>query len=235
MNYLLWMFLALGGADAERLGHQDFVVREAAQSALVRSWPLSRPAILAAMKSPDLEVRSRALEADRGGAARGGHVLRGILNRPEAKDRLAWLMKVQPSLVRWQMVDYALEDESGKRMLALWLIIAPFEDQDGLPWVPNAIHKEYWEDKELARALCDLVNDTWKSPDGERILLRCDPNVDAVKVDGYMGGLDNVRFWMRGLPDPQTLYGTWEPTRRLWASLKKAGLEAPPAPTGDEK
>lgn len=226
----VWFVAALLSlaAQVERLGADRFVAREAAQAALAAKWPLSRPLLLGGMRSPDPEIRHRAATADVQGANRvagkHGRTLRGLMARPGASEWVGWLMTVQADLVRWDMVDYALADPTGKRVLALWLILAPFPDPDGNPWAPSAVHKAYCADAELARALCDLVNETWRYPDGERIWLACDPELKGVQgMKGYLGGLDNVRFWARGLPDPQD-YRAHDVTRKQWARAKDAGV-----------
>ena len=153
---------------------------------------------------------------------------------------MPWLAAVQPSLVRGPMLDFACGD--AKREHALWLILAPFPDADGLPWVPEAVHKAVAGDAELAGALCALVNHTWVGEDGDRILLACDPALKEVAGfgpwKGRMLGLDNARFWLRGLGDPQNYHRDGYPkkARAVWLQRKAAVPETrSPTPPGGAK
>lgn len=226
---MLLISLLFGWYDLGRLASADYRVREAATARLVRLWPLSAAALDAGHDSPDPEVRHRSQVALRTATAPFRVALMpGVSRHP-------WLLKVQANLVRPDMVAFAAADKSGKRMLALWLILCPFDDAAGLPWVPAKIHAEYHADRELAAALCDLVNHSFAPPPGEPdIMLACDPRLKTNPMPKHLGGLDNVRFWARGLPDPG-YYGSWaahgrlDEVRALWAKAKRPGL-VPPAP-----
>jgi hypothetical protein len=218
------------------LGHPEYAVRECAQQTLERLWPLSRPAILLARESDDPEIRLRVWRADMEGAknrfGRHAHVGRGIMDRPGSGDKLLWLLKVQPDLVRWGMVDFALKDPSGNRMLALWLLASPFEENGELPWFPHDLHREFSQDTQLAQALCDLVDATWRDAAGDCLLLGCNPKYKTSQTH-YLEGVDNVRFWLRGLPDPQgAAYNSQrlKDMRRLWNLFRDKGLTVPPRP-----
>jgi hypothetical protein len=236
MSLLMWLLAWLSGAGAvDRLGAPEWRTREAAEAALVRAWPLSRPALLGAMRSEDPEVRRRAVSADAAGArrvfGRRDRVVRGLLERRADWGRTVWLLGVQPDLVRWDMVDFALADRTGKRMLALWLLTAPFEEDDGMPWAPTAVHRAYAGDRALVAAFGELLDHTWSNADGTAIVIYA-----GEEPGGYIFGLNEARFWLRRLPDPvdyewtDVPMGKWPDARRKWAAEREPGLAVPDPP-----
>lgn len=156
------------------------------------------------------------------------------MDRPSAGGRIDWLFGVQPSLVRWDMVDFALKDTSGERMVALWLLVSPCNNEaGGLPWLDDVWHKKYARHLGVRLALCELVQNAWKLPDGTDILLACDPRLGGRVADQGLCGVDNVRFWLRGLPDIQLAagkYTNWQlEAMNVWASRRNDGLNLPRA------
>ncbi len=211
----------------KKLSDENYETREKSTKDLIKAYPLSRPAILIGCQSADPEIRNRCIIIDAKGATKlfgkQGKIFLGIEKRLKHKNRIDWLWKVQPDFVRWSMVDYALKDDSNKRMEALYLILCPFEDISGMPWFRTGLHQHYSKDKELIVALCDLVDDTWKWSDGSKVILACDPAHNQKGSDGMLLGLDNVRFWMRSLPDPSnlTINGErWNNIQKQWKEIK---------------
>jgi hypothetical protein len=61
--------------------------------------------------------------------------------------------------------------------------------------------------------------------------LACDPDLDIERMAGHLYGLNNVRFWARGLTDPQSscVYDAAIEEEK-WARRRQKGLRVPAPP-----
>ena len=135
------LLLALLSMFETGLGASQYSWREFCQRGLELTWPLSRPGIVRASASGNPEVRRRALLADSAGAelwcGKGGRVVRLLLCVSKSQyEQAQWLLGVQWEFVRPDMVSYALEDPSGYRLMALWCLLAPFDEEGDMPTMP---------------------------------------------------------------------------------------------------
>jgi hypothetical protein len=211
---LLFLFAPCDPAD---LSSSDYHTRERATSALVSTWPHSRALIRACCLSPNPEVRARAFDADNRGANAvfpgASATVRLVLDDPRVRTRAPWIVTVQLDIVRADVLRFALESPDQHRLTALWLIVAPLDDYslDGLPWATKGVHKRYSRDKAVCSALCEIVETFCVDADGMPPQLGCRPDLWN-SLDPWMSqhmlGLDNVRFWARGLSDPNSY---WKP------------------------
>ncbi len=205
------------------LDDPEYTIRDRAVRQLAQHWPLSHYVLLEARKSGSLHSQRLAREALVRGSNRllgpFGYTVRGLMDREQHLGRIGWLMQVQPDLIRWPMVDFALDVDSrnNTRLIALWLMLAPFPDNyDGLPYTPELIHKLLWDRRDVNQGFQDLMKNTWTNADGSGIQL-------AV-VTGYIVGLEHARFWLRGLGDPNPWGAAKDKAVSVWTKSKLKGL-----------
>ncbi len=180
------------------LADESYYVRESSANILIAFWPLSRGAILIGKQSDNPEIRTRCIEIDAKGAnnlfGKQGKIFLGIRQRGQHEERIKWLWKVQPEFVNFKMVDFCLEDNTGKRMQALYLFLCPFETGKELPHLPKEMHEKVYKDEKLIIAACDLINYSWQRKNGIKVW-----NFDQKNPQHMINGINNARQWIRGL------------------------------------
>lgn len=221
---LAWLLGPLVGL----LGNDDFPTRERAQAWLAAVWPLSDPALERGRRGANPEVRHRADRAIRAGAIRRfGHsagVALGVWERGDPS--LLWLLAADPAAVRWDMVDAIRPGTREPDTVALKLVFLPYPETDGLPWLPHRHERPWAGGREVGRSLCRL---TYAAFPGDYVL-GCDERCGRPN-ERYLHGIQNVRFWVRGIPDG--LFRHYETAAPYWqnvwaANRRRAVLPADP-------
>lgn len=194
------VLLLLFGPLVDRLGHPDYRERVKVEKLCRAFWPLTDAALRRGVFSKSPQVQRSAPEClQRAKADNPTRMLLGfVARRPELK----FLLTVHPADINWSVVEYLAGKPKGR--LALYLLYHP-NHTNNLPWLDPKVRITHKDDKVLRQTLCDYAAHFYHDEQGKPMRLAMDPDIPADPAADHLPGLENLRFMLRGLSDPQWL------------------------------